>query len=71
MLNTYFLVLLAMKPRQSAVTRKLISFVLFTIYSHREFPFKLFITTVQDNTCELRVAVFFPENMLIFTIVWF
>ena len=69
MLNTYFLVLLAMKPRQSAATRRLIDFVLFAIYSHQEFPFKLFITTVQDITCELRVAVICPENMLIFMII--
>ena len=60
-----------MKPRQSAATRRLINFVLFAIYSQQEFPFKLFITTVQDNTCELRVAVFCPENMLIFMIIWF
>ena len=60
-----------MKPRQSAATRRLIDFVLFAIYSHQEFAFKLLITTVQDNTCELRVAVFFPENMLIFMVIWF
>ena len=60
-----------MKPRQSAATRRLIDFVLFAIYSHQEFTFKLLITTVQDNTCELRVAVFCPENMLIFMVIWF
>ena len=69
MLNTYFLVLLAMKPQESAATRMLIDFVLFAIYSHQKFPFKFFITTVQDSTCELRVAVICPENMLIFMII--
>ena len=32
-----------------AATRRLINFVLFAIYSHQEFPFKLSITVVKQT----------------------